>query len=782
MSNQNPKATIPPESEKPAPSSERHGHRGVYYSTPAHYGSQYYQGYGYPYATPYYGESSGPASWLGELSLRRLYRIARTKWLTIVLSTIFVLLLGVFQLHRTPRIYQASALVEMTIRQPRIMSREGAFIDEGTAPMQRFNTRLELFRGPAMRALAYEVMRDSDNHDLLPSSPGGMPGLRIDQVRQSNLLSFRVTSRDPALAAAAANAYAQAAEIAMERENRETSDMAVAWLQSQAATQRAAVERAEKALIEYRETIDLDALQSRAAVARATLESSSGTLAGIRNQMVLNQELLNALDTAELTPESIERIPQETPFAGGIVSALERLSEARHRRDRLRTRYTEQHPDYIAADEEVTFARERVTAAHQQARETVQANGRLLAQQAAELERSVERLGAESASLEIAVARAQSGLSSRKREREAADTSYRGILNRIEQARLSADENTASVKRIQDAGVPGRPISPAAGRMLGMAGLFGLALGGIFALLKDVFDDLLQHDEDVERTFGVKALSVVPQLNNVKRGDVARMCHTHKHSHFAESFAGLRALLDAPEYREQSKVLLVTSTVPEVGKTICSSNLAISFAKRGERTLIIDFDMRRPQLRRIFDIPEAHESLLHVLSNGDVSRFENLPFKTDIENVEVVVSRRGGKELSAAEILGRPFVRDFIDWARAHYDRVILDSPPFGIVGDAMVLAGMADGVIMVLRPGKTRKSPARNAVRHLQAYGAQVHGSIVNALDFKKATYFSNYDYHYSHYRYGYGNHYGENAGKAEDRKQKTETSKGSRLKKSNK
>ncbi len=761
MSTQNPKATVPPESEKPA-SPAAHGRRGVYYGTPTYAGAPYYGSQ--PYGTPYYGESSGPLTgWLGDLSPRRLYRVLRTRWFTIVLSAIFVLLLAVFKLHRTPRIYQASALIEMTIRQPRIMSREGALVDEGSSPMQVFNTRLERFRGPGMRALAYEILRDTEDAPWIPNRPGGIPGLRISQVQQSNLVRFHVTSEDPELAAAAANAYAHAAEIAMERENRETSDMAVAWLQTQAATQRAAVERAEQALVEFREDIDLDTLESRAAIARATLESSSGALAGIRNRMLLNQELLNALDTAELTPESIERIPQDTPFAGGIVGALERLSEARHQRDRLRTRYTERHPEFIAAEEAVAFARDRVMAAHQQARETVQANARLMAQQAAELERSVERLATDAGSLEIAVARAKAGLSAREREREAADTSYRGILNRIEQARLSADENTASVKQVQPAGIPGRPISPAVGRTLGMGLMIGLGLGGLFALLKDVLDDLLQHDEDVERTFGVKALSVVPQLENVERQNVARMCHAHKHSHFAESFAGLRALLDAPEYREQAKVLLITSTVPEVGKTICSSNMAISFAKRGERTLLIDFDMRRPQLRRIFDIPEQHESLLHVLSDGDASRFENLPFKSDIENAEVVVSRRGGKDLSAAEVLGHPFVRTFIAWAREHYDRVILDSPPFGIVGDAMVLAGMADGVLMVVRPGKTRKSPARNAVRHLQSYGARVHGSIVNALDFKKATYFSNYDYHYSHYRYGYGNHYGENAEKAE-------------------
>jgi capsular exopolysaccharide synthesis family protein len=302
-----------------------------------------------------------------------------------------------------------------------------------------------------------------------------------------------------------------------------------------------------------------------------------------------------------------------------------------------------------------------------------------------------------------------------------------------------------------------------------MAIFLGLVAGFGLTLLKDVLEDFLHHDDDVESYFGIKVLGLVPKIARDERQNVAKMCATHKFSQFAESFASLRSVLDSEEYLEYSRVLLITSTVPGVGKTICSSNLGISFAQRGERTVVVDFDMRRPQMRRVFGIPDEHESLLHVLSSQDASRFEKLPFHTPVENLDVICGRTGGGEISAAEVIGGKFVKTFIDWAKTSYTRVILDSPPYGVVSDAVVLAGLASGVLMVCRPEITRKHPTRNAIRHIEDMGAIVIGTLINGLDFKKATYFSTYDYYYSHYRYGYGDKYHDKPDKKTSKKSKT-------------
>jgi len=740
---------------RPTPSSSRGPRRtAVYGAVPPYHATP---PYGPVYGTPYGGDPSESPGWLGDLSPKRLLGVARRKWLTIVLTTLFILGGAAFYLYMAPRIYLGEAIIEMSVRRPRIMRQEGGVIED--APSWRtdevFNTRIQRFHGEPMRALAFAHLEWDGPRGEAPEGPDTMPDAVFALKRQSNLVTIRVHDRNRALAAAVANAYAHAAEELMVRENRDSSEQAVAWLQTQAAAQRHAIDRADQALVEFRSNVRLDTLESRAAVARETLLSAGEALAEVENRRLSTQELRAALDSAALTPESIERIPRETPFAATIVAAHERVANARAERDALAARFTPQHPDYIAAEETVAFARGQVVAALRQARETVEADARLLNQQATSLSRRVDTLGDEASRLEIEIAQARAQLASHDREREAADMSYRGLLNRIEEARLSADEYTAAVSIVNLAELPERPVSPRPRRALALALLFGLGLGGGLALLKDGLEDTLQHDEDVEQTLGIKVLSVIPTLKRMGRGQVAQMCHENKNSHFAEAFAGLRSLLDPGKDGVREQVILVTSTMPGVGKTICSTNLAICFAQRGERTLLIDFDMRRPQLRRIFGMPPDHESLLHVLADRDTSRFPALAFSSAIPNLDIVCSRRGHQEHSAAEVIGQSFVATFIEWARESYDRVILDSPPFGIVSDAVVLAKYADGGLMVFRPGTTRKGPARSAIQHLDEVGSPILGAVINALDFRRAAFGSSYSYYYSHERYGYGDHY---------------------------
>ncbi len=713
------------------------------------------------YGTYYSGPDAGPPGegFFGNLSPGHLLRVARRKWITIALALVFAVSVAVFYLRTTPKLYSASAMIEMSVRRPRIMRQDGAFVDDryGFTPAQEvFNTRLERFRGPGMRALAFEHLDRRGDTESFPNCVEAMPGASFALIGQSHLVLISVRSRDPVLAAAVANAYALAAETSMGIENREISEMAVAWLQDQARTQRSVIEQADRELVEYRKETGIDSLETRAMLVKSNVEITGKTLSDIQNRRLLQRELLAAIDAADLTPESIDGIPRQTPFIETIVAATDRLASVRSERDALRSRLAPQHPEYIAADQAVETVRHQAVTALRQARETVQADVSLLEKQATEIEQRVQQLDTESSALEIKLAQARATVTALQRQREAADMSYRGLLTRIEEARLSADEHTAAVKLVRSAEPSYIPIHPSRRRALQLALLFGLVAGGLLALLKDNLEDLMDHAEDAERQFGLKVLSIVPQMKKMERSDVAKICSEDKHSHFSESFAGLRGVLDSDEYRKHADVLLVASTMHGVGKTICAANLAISFAQRGERILLIDFDMRRPQLCHVFGMPAGHASLRNVLDKDDRQKFEALPFHADIAGLDVV-SSRGNDKISASEVLGKPMVKEFVDWARQHYDRVILDSPPYGVVNDSVVLARMADGILMVLRPGQTRKHAARTAIRHFAGIGAQMLGIVVNGMDFSKAKFFSNYDYQYSHYRHGYADHYGE-------------------------
>jgi len=285
--------------------------------------------------------------------------------------------------------------------------------------------------------------------------------------------------------------------------------------------------------------------------------------------------------------------------------------------------------------------------------------------------------------------------------------------------------------------------------------MLGLLLGIVFVLLLDHLEDKIVGISDIEQRLRLKTLAVLPHVRRKKREQLAKLVTDDKFSQFAEAVAGLRNLLDSPRYQEMSKVLLCMSTQPGEGKTITSCGLAASCAQSGQKTLLIDFDMRRPRLARIFEKKHTDfNSLPHVLAKADASLFDTLPLASGIENLDVILSK-ASSELSPANLMGSGAIVDFFAWAREHYDRVVIDSPPFGIVGDVMVLASLADSVMIMCCPDRTRYQPIKHAARHLTEAGARVIGIIVNDVDFGRRNQFSQYDYHYR-YAYRYTSRYG--------------------------
>ena len=222
--------------------------------------------------------------------------------------------------------------------------------------------------------------------------------------------------------------------------------------------------------------------------------------------------------------------------------------------------------------------------------------------------------------------------------------------------------------------------------------------------------------------------------------------------------AGLRNLLDSPRYQPISQVLLLMSTQPGEGKTITSCSLAISSAQAGKRTLLVDFDMRRPRLARVWGLQiDQDHSFSHYLSAQPGRDFQKLVNPSGVEHLDVIGSLPPDN-VNPASIMGSQIVPDFFQWAREHYDRVIIDSPPFGIVGDVMTLASLVDSVMIMCCPDRTHFKPIQHAARSLGESGATVIGIVVNDVEMGSAgSAFAPSGHH--GYGYGYGGYGGYRA-----------------------
>lgn len=710
------------------------------------------------YSDPYYGDAPGFSSdigLLGKVTLGRLLRVASQKWLTVLLVVAFALISTGIYLLFASRVYRADALIEMSTRRPRITAGQGAIIDDANSSWgaeEVFNTRLEKFRGDETRKVAAEKLRDilkqptatsGEMEALLP------PPLDIDfrLVPRTRLLRISVDAHKADLAANVANAFAAAAEAIAFDENRLTSDSAVAWLQTQVVSQRKALEKAEEALADFRSKNQLDALEFRKKTIQSALEEFSSTLVKLENQELLTRQLLDSLATIGNEKESVGTIPLSVPRQEEITERLRAWLDAVAQRDALLTRLTPKHPDVLAQEDTINTLHRQLEATVQRSRETVQSELSLIQNQVNSLKAESETRRKELAEVDLEVMKGKTTLTSLERERDASDLSYRGVLNRIEEARLSADENTASIKTVRKAAPPAHPLKPRKLRILAVAFLLG-ALGGLgLALFTDNMEDYITSTQDVEGDLGLKVLGLIPHMEVAAREELALASLTDRFSQVAEAFAGVRSLIDSLA-GQQGRSILVVSTTPAEGKTITSCNLAIMTAKRGLKTLLVDFDLRRSRIGRMFKIGSDAPSLIHALGRQDATLFESLPQKTELKNLHVI-SSRPSSEISAAEIMGSRIVRDFMEWAKANYDRIIVDSPPYGIVSDAVSLAGLTGCLILVCRPNKSRKRATHHAIKRLAEAGANILGAVVNDVDFTKGSFLSNYSYRDTHYNY---------------------------------
>lgn len=731
-----------------------------------------------PPSVPYYGAHAyygGRPTDDGEggFSPRRLLGIVKRKLPWILLLVALAMAVGWVILLRTPATYRASALIEVSTRRPRIAGRQGALLEDNyyVPSAELLNTRIEKFNGSAMRNEARAVLDEWPGGGLpwtAEELDRRLPRASFSVVRDSRLVRIACESRDPKLAAVAADAYAEAARRVSFAENKADSDNAVSWLEAQADLQRRNLEDIERAILEFRATNRLDALESEQATLYKLVAALGERLVEIEREEVLARDMARALDALSEDPRVAAGLPASAPRIEEIKAAVNEWTGSLAERESLALRYTEKHPEMRALDRRVEAHRARVMDAIAGARNTAAANRTLWNDQIASLRARIDESNEQAGAIEQRVVALKSTLASIEREREAAAASYQGLLNRIEEARLSADENTAIVKLIADARTPTVPVSPNRRRTLAIAAFLGLCCGLAWAIFLESLEDRVHTSEDIERDLHIKIIGLVPSTPVPNRRGMALYTIENPSSMVAEALASLRGILDSGQYRATTRTILVASSAPEEGKTTVAGNLAIALAKSGQRTLLIDFDLRRPRMAGIFGMPDSAESLLHALHEQHAEAFDRLVFEGPIPNFFVVGSRPS-ESLSPSDVVGGPFVKQFFDWAAERFDRVVIDSPPYGIVSDAVVLAGLVQSVLLICRPGRSHKRAMRHAIRHFHEVGANLAGVVVNDVNFAKGSYFSNFDHYYKH---SYGRAYYTRDGRASRPAEKERTS----------
>ena len=765
----------------PSSSSSTYGQKPLYYGSsqkplyygssrksPLYYGSSQPAYYGgsqpYYYGGAYGGNSPGQDadSIVGTITIGRVLRVISQRWIS-VLVFLLVGLVAAFAVYRiSPTIFEAKSEFTMDMRRPQ---NTGGIVqtvepDYGSTYEEVFNTRLSDWRSDKIVTKIIQQYRanypastvtDSELMDTLQSS-------ELELIRHSRLITIAVRSTSAQLAASLANAYAQAIESFTDEENKLRCDKAVAQIHEQVEKQRRADEKIAKTLLEFRTANKIDNLTSEREILQQSIQKTTAEVLDLRSKITAAVEWEKVLQTAQEKPEDFGALPTDVPRSSEIGEAYSRLQQTKMELTTLLARFTKQHPEVRAKEKELETVKQEFVDAVSRALATAHGNLAAYRNQLAEFEKTSERLRAESAAIEQKIVAADAGLKQLEQEKKVSSELYLGLLTKENEARIQAEQNNEIVRVGRPAFVPKVPVLPNPIIIFVAGTVISMALGLLFVLVLDHLEDTIVSLSDIEGRLSLKVLAVLPHVRRKKREQVAKFISENKYSQFAESVAGLRNLLDSPRYQPISQVLLLMSTQPGEGKTITSCSLAISSAQAGKKTLLVDFDLRRPRLARVWGLQiEQSQSFSHYLSTQPGRDFQSLVNPSGVEHLDVIGSLPPDN-VNPASIMGSQIVPDFFQWAREHYDRVIIDSPPFGIVGDVMTLASLVDSVMIMCCPDRTHFKPIQHAARSLGESGATVIGIVVNDVEMGSAGGAFAPSGHHG-YGYGYGGYGGYRA-----------------------
>ena len=604
---------------------------------------------------------------------------------------------------------------------------------------------------------------------------GALSGMIKPVIRRgTRLIDVYVTNRDPAIAQRLAEAVGREyIRYSIERRAFGSQDT-LRYLMEEEERLKRNLQKSEAAVADYKANTP-DALQlggGAAATGSQTGAGSTGSRGGLVEDKL--QELSAKLATAKSERLRLEAELKQIDAIGSNLGALLAVpgiaaapAVVDRRRDvaqleaqvaMLEQRYKARHPKMMAARaalEESKEALKRAAIAHP-------AVMRNALEQAQAAEHNLEIGFGEQEKSALALNKAAIGYQELARQAETDRALYESVLRQIKDTNLTKDVKTNAVSVIESSPLPSQPVSPKPFKSIMLGLLGGLALGLGFVYGSDILDRSLKTVDQAEAMLGLPVLAAVPEvgkddtLEKIGRASLPtattyRLVAEAPEGPAAEAFRNLRASLALLGPEAERKVFLFTSALPSEGKSFSSANYSLALAQQGHRVLLVDGDLRRPSLHKIFlsaqpqDLSEEGPGIVDYLVGAtdlasavrsvSAGRLEANSFLGDKSHIvaatagQLFVLTGGRRAPNPAELLsGESFARLVADAART-FDRVVIDSAPVLAVSDTLLMTQFVQTVCVVVRAGKTPRNAVQRALGMLTGAGGRPAGIILNRL-----------------------------------------------------
>ena len=376
---------------------------------------------------------------------------------------------------------------------------------------------------------------------------------------------------------------------------------------------------------------------------------------------------------------------------------------------------------------------------------------RMLAERISSLKTQVDNLDKAFLAEEAAGSKIEEYLTEDERHRASiarTQTLFDAVVARLEEINIIQEYGGETMEVIAQPAL-GEKVWPKIPMIGVLSMLAGMCLGGMLAIVREITDRVYHDPNEIRAALGIPVLGQVPTTKSMELlseydqiAPSVRTVHASR-SRFSESFRGIRTALQFSSHRKNLKVLQVTSPLPGDGKSTFVANLASSAARGGKRVLVIDADMRRPQIHKIFGV-DIQIGLADLLD--EVAEISDVVKPTQVENLSIVSS--GIPPENPAELLSREIFKETLEALRDDFDLILVDGPPVLAVSDPSVVSTFVDGVVMILKIRKGIRHTSSKAKELLQDVEANLVGVVVNGVAGGRR---SSYGYDYG-YGYGYG------------------------------
>ena len=622
---------------------------------------------------------------------------------------------------------------------------------------------------PAARRHAAVTNRANEQeHQLLDAFLGR---LKVEPVRNSRLVTISFEGRDPVLITQVVNGLAEAYMNRTIELKFNATQTAMQWLRDKVGEERKKIEQAEWALQAFRQQENILSPQGGEEILVKKIAALNDIYVQARVKRLEIESQAQILQRIAKDPKLVEAFPLvlqnqfiQTLKANYVTLEMD-LSE-------LSNRYNFKHPALTSKESQLNALKDNVNHGVEQIRQSIEMQSQL----ARAMEEYVRNLLDETKGEVFAFHQKAIQYGVLQREVQAQNEIYNLLLKRLNETGVTEQLRVGNASLIDSAEVPTVPVKPrkTLDTLFGL--LVGLGVGLSIAFGLTALDTTIRTPDDLERYLGFPCLGAIMQFRLPKEESGGRelIVQVRPHSPEVEAFRTIRTSIMLARSELPSKALLVTSVTPNEGKTLVTANLAVALAQAGRKVLLVDTDMRKPRLGKLFRIDGEGPGLEHRTSMPEDGYNSALSSSTDASTGALVEILRKGASLDEAvrpteveglslipcltsipyssELLESGQLAAFIASAKERYDFVLFDSPPLMAVTDAAVLASRVDGVVLVVKSDAIPRALLRQAMAMLADVKATVVGGILNRVDVRRdRSYYYSYNYKYQYTYNGY-------------------------------